>query len=171
MAGKTSVSESGLRKIAGYYKGIKNLPPESVVLKTDYDGLEVFDRIFVAKVFTDTPVPEWLRQVSQPKELLIRVGKPDAGELPVEEWLEKTVGCWYEGKIPVNVGGTGFFFDRAPNLPHVIEHCLPDYHLYDAWIEEKIRQAEEGRKRRESRLFYPGTGRSSGNTRSTAWAT
>lgn len=134
-------------KIAGYYKGIKNLPPESVVLKTDYDGLEVFDRIFVAKVFTDTPVPEWLRQVSQPKELLIRVGKPDAGELPVEEWLEKTVGCWYEGKIPVNVGGTGFFFDRAPNLPHVIEHCLPDYHLYDAWIEEKIRQAEEGRKK------------------------
>lgn len=127
-------------KISGYYKSRKGLQPEQVVLKTDYDNLEEFDRIFVAKVFTDTPVPEWLQQVSQPKELLIRVGKPDAGELPVEEWLKKTVGCFYAGKIPVNVGGTGFFFDRAPNLPHVIEHCMPDYHLYDQWIAEKTAQ-------------------------------
>ena len=54
-------------KISGYYKSRKGLQPEQVVLKTDYDNLEEFDRIFVAKVFTDTPVPEWLQQVSQPK--------------------------------------------------------------------------------------------------------
>lgn len=141
-------------KIAGYYKYIKQLPPEDVVLKTDYDGLAVFDRIFVAKVFTDTPVPEWLRCVHQPKELLIRVGKPDAGELPVETWLEQTVGYLYEGRIPVNVGGTGFFFDRAPNLPHIIEHCMPDYHLYDDWIEQKMQEAALAQQRK-GKPFQP----------------
>ena len=66
-------------KISGYYKQVVKLPPENVVLKTDYEHLEEFDRVFIAKVFTDTPVPEWLQHVSQPKELLIRVGRPDAG--------------------------------------------------------------------------------------------
>lgn len=139
-------------KISGYYKEIKRLPPGNVVLKTDYENLEEFDRIFVAKVFTDTPVPEWLQRIQQPEELLIRVGKPDAGELPVDIWLEKTVGCLYAGKIPVNVGGTGFFFDRAPNLPHVIEHCMPDYHLYDEWIEKKIMQAKEENQKGEKKV-------------------
>lgn len=145
-------------KISGYYKQVVKLPPENVVLKTDYEHLEEFDRVFIAKVFTDTPVPEWLQHVSQPKELLIRVGRPDAGALPVEKWLEKTVGYKINGKIPVNVGGTGFFFDRAPNLPDVIEHCMPDYHLYDNWIEEKVEQAKkkaesEGREFHRSRFL------------------
>lgn len=34
----------------------------------------------------------------------------------------------------VECGGTGFFFDKAPPLPDEIEHIMPDYHLYDAWI-------------------------------------
>lgn len=145
-------------KISGYYKQVVKLPPGNVILKTDYEHLEEFDRVFIAKVFTDTPVPEWLQHVSQPKELLIRVGRPDAGALPVEKWLEKTVGYKINGKIPVNVGGTGFFFDRAPNLPDVIEHCMPDYHLYDNWIEEKVEQAKkkaecEGREFHRSRFL------------------
>jgi hypothetical protein len=37
-------------------------------------------------------------------------------------------------------GGTGFYFDKAPNLPYEIEHCFPDYHLYDAWIEVKKKE-------------------------------
>ena len=130
-------------KISGYYKSVVKLKPEDVVLKTDYEHLEEFDRVFIAKVFTDTPVPSWLMNVTQPKELLVRVGKPDAGALPVNEWLEKTVGYRVNGKTPVNVGGTGFFFDRAPNLPDVIEHCMPDYHLYDEWVAAKVRQARE----------------------------
>jgi pyruvate-formate lyase-activating enzyme len=130
-------------KISGYYKTIVGLKHEDVVLKMDYEGLEQFDRVFIAKVFTDTPVPNWLQNVKQPKELLIRVGMPNAGELPVTEWLQKTVGYMYEGKTPVNVGGTGFFFDRAPNLPNIIEHCMPDYHLYDDWIQSKTSQAEQ----------------------------
>ncbi len=35
-------------------------------------------------------------------------------------------------------GGTGFFYDKAPELPYEVEHSFPDYHLYDKWVEAKI---------------------------------
>jgi hypothetical protein len=38
----------------------------------------------------------------------------------------------------VHMGGTGFFFDKAPNLPDEIEHHMHDYHLYDDWINSEI---------------------------------
>lgn len=49
-------------------------------------------------------------------------------------------------KVPENIlnlpfveyGGTGFFYDKAPDLPYEIEHSFPDYNLYDKWIEEKV---------------------------------
>ena len=33
----------------------------------------------------------------------------------------------------LEIGGTGFFWKDAPNLPYEIEHHMPDYHLYDGW--------------------------------------
>ena len=42
----------------------------------------------------------------------------------------------------LSYGGTGFYYDKAPKLPDEIEHCMPDYHLYDAFI-EKIRRYGE----------------------------
>ena len=36
-------------------------------------------------------------------------------------------------------GGTGFFFDKAPNLPYEIEHSFPDYHLYDDFVNEQLK--------------------------------
>lgn len=97
-------------KISGYYleKG------HSVVLKTDYDELDYFDKVFISKVFTDTPFPE---------EVL---------SLPNVEY-----------------GGTGFYFDKAPNLPDEIEHHMPDYHLYDDWINEKIKSGIKQKEFRE----------------------
>ena len=87
-------------KISGYWKDAG----AEVVLKTDYDNLKEFDKIYISKVFTDTPID---------KSIL---------------------------KLPnVEYGGTGFFFDKAPNLPEEIEHHMPDYHLYDDWIAEKLR--------------------------------
>lgn len=50
----------------------------------------------------------------------------------------------------VEYGGTGFFFEKAPNLPEEIEHHFPDYHLYDDFIEEKI---ASGHKRGEFKEF------------------
>ena len=41
-------------KISSYHKRLG----DDVVLKTDYDGLSDFDKVYLSKVFTDTPVPE-----------------------------------------------------------------------------------------------------------------
>ena len=38
----------------------------------------------------------------------------------------------------LHIGGTGFFWKNAPNLPDEIEHHMPDYHLYDKYIESEI---------------------------------
>ncbi len=54
-------------------------------------------------------------------------------------------------KIPENIlkldfvefGGTGFFYDKSPNLPDEIEHHFPDYNLYNNWIKEKIRKGKK----------------------------
>ena len=40
-------------KLSGFYKEAG----DEVVLKTDYDGLDAFDKVFISKVFTDTEVP------------------------------------------------------------------------------------------------------------------
>lgn len=38
----------------------------------------------------------------------------------------------------IEIGGTGFFGVNAADLPYEIEHHMPDYHLYDEYIEEEI---------------------------------
>mgnify|MGYP002622125293 CR=1 FL=1 len=96
-------------KLSGYHKN----QGDSVMLKTDYDSLMSFDKVFIAKVFTDTPIPDG--------ELFGNIL-----ELPNVEY-----------------GGTGFFYDKAVPLPNEIEHCKPDYHLYDEWLAEKDKGGAE----------------------------
>ena len=98
-------------KLSSYYKGLGN----RVVLKTDYEHLEDFDKVFISKVFTATPVPE--------------------GVLTLPN---------------VEYGGTGFFYDKAKPLPYEIEHCKPDYHLYDEWVAECI---SKGAKRNQFEYY------------------
>ncbi len=38
----------------------------------------------------------------------------------------------------LHIGGTGFFWLDAPNLPDKIEHHMPDYSLYDEFIGKEI---------------------------------
>ena len=95
-------------KIAGYWKE----KGAEVCLLTSFDRFDLyltdeFDQIYVSKVFTDTPVPDWLVETEK-----------------------------------VHIGGTGFFFDKAPELPYEIEHHMPDYHLYDDWIEQQVEDAK-----------------------------
>lgn len=94
-------------KLSGYYKE----KGHKVELKLNYDDLEQYDKVFISKVFTDTPINEHVL------------------ELPNVEY-----------------GGTGFFLDKAPKLPCEIEHHMPDYHLYDEWVNKQIKS---GRKRKE----------------------
>ena len=46
----------------------------------------------------------------------------------------------------VNIGGTGFYFDTAPNLPDEIEHHMPDYSLYNEYIESAVQKARDGKE-------------------------
>ena len=87
-------------KLSGYFKSCGC----NVTLKTDYVGLDKFHKVFIAKVFSDTQIPN--------NGIF---GNPI--ELPNVEY-----------------GGTGFFFDKAKPLPPQIEHAMPDYHLYDEWL-------------------------------------
>ena len=43
-------------------------------------------------------------------------------------------------------GGTGFFYDKSPSLPNEIEHIMPDYHLYDEWVEKKLSEGIKPKK-------------------------
>ena len=90
-------------KISAFHKEAGH----DVHLETDYEKLDSYDEVFVSKVFTDTPVPDWLKPTDR-----------------------------------IHLGGTGFYFDRAPKLPDEIEHHMPDYHLYDEFIAEEMRKAE-----------------------------
>lgn len=83
-------------KLSAYHKKQGCL----VELLLSYDNLADYDKVFISKVFTDTPVPEGVT------------------ELP-----------------NVQYGGTGFFYDAAPPLPEEIEHTMPDYHLYDRFVD------------------------------------
>ena len=87
-------------KLSGYFKSYGC----NVTLKIDYVGLDKFHKVFIAKVFSDTPIPDGGI-----------FGNPL--ELPNVEY-----------------GGTGFFYDKAKPLPPQIEHAMPDYNLYDEWL-------------------------------------
>ncbi len=78
-------------KISAYWKE----KGTEVELKLDYKNFVEYDHVYIAKVFTDTPVPEELQETER-----------------------------------VHLGGTGFYFDKAPNLPEEIEHHMPDYRIY-----------------------------------------
>ena len=94
-----------------------------VELKLNYEELEKYDEVFISKVFTDTWVPDWI--------------------------LEKVDMDAGTADLPSNirVGGTGFFFAHAPNLDDEIEHHMPDYHLYDEWINGEVERAKEEHER------------------------
>ena len=94
-------------KISGYHKAVG----DTVTLELSYDRLNDFDRIYISKVFTDTPIPDGVLQLNN-----------------------------------VCYGGTGFYYDKAPCLSDAIEHQMPDYHLYDAWVNQQL---QRGGKRSE----------------------
>ena len=50
----------------------------------------------------------------------------------------------------VEYGGTGFYYDKAPQLSYEIEHHMPDYHLYDEWVNKQL---ENGGKRLDFKYY------------------
>ena len=98
-------------KLSGYHKEIN----DDVKLLLDYNNLNEFDKVYISKVFTDTPIDENILKLSN-----------------------------------VVIGGTGFFYDKAEPLPYEIEHHMPDYNLYDEWVNEKL---EKGEKRKNFQFY------------------
>ena len=43
----------------------------------------------------------------------------------------------------IHAGGTGFYFADAAPLPSEIEHCMPNYHLYDSYIANDTRHLKQ----------------------------
>lgn len=86
----------------------------TVELLLNYNNLEKYDAVYISKVFTDTPCPDCLYD---------------------DKWLAK--------HPKIHVGGVGFYYDKAPNLPDEIEHHMPDYDLYNEWIFNNVKEAEE----------------------------
>jgi hypothetical protein len=101
---------------------------DEVRLLMDYDHVDDYDEVYISKVFTDTPVPDWINNNVN------------------MDTIEVTLPPKY------HVGGTGFFFAHAPNLPDEIEHHMPDYDLYNEWIESEVEKAKaEHEKSQESK--------------------
>lgn len=103
-------------KISAYWKS----QGAKVELKLDYDNLDEYDHVYISKVFTDTPVPDHIKESEN-----------------------------------IHLGGTGFYFDTAKPLAEEIEHHMPDYNLYDEWIESEIdklkkKAEQEGKPFKES---------------------
>lgn len=46
----------------------------------------------------------------------------------------------------VQLGGTGFFYEKAPPLPDSVEHAMPDYHLYDDYVRQQIQSGVSKRR-------------------------
>ena len=61
-------------------------------------------------------------------------------------FTDTVVPEWVTNLPNIKCGGTGFFYDKAPALPYEIEHHMPDYHLYDDWVNEKL---NSGGKRKD----------------------
>lgn len=54
----------------------------------------------------------------------------------------------------IHIGGTGFFEVNGPSLPDEIEHHMPDYHLYDDYIQQQTGGDPEKLKKWEDYLKY-----------------
>ena len=106
-------------KISAYWKR----QGAEVELKLDYDNLHRYDLVSISKVFMDTEIPG------------------EYGDRSAK--TEDNISNWYKNNPilrmqNVQYGGTGFFYDKAPPLPNEIEHMMPDYHLYDLWVEQQL---------------------------------
>lgn len=103
-------------KLSGYYKENGH----NVKLLLSYENLEQYDKVFISKVFVKTEIPY---------ENEDKTNKTENG-----------VVDFYKDNIILNLpnvsyGGTGFYYDKSPKLDEQIEHGMPDYHLYDEWID------------------------------------
>lgn len=106
-------------KISSYHKQ----RGDTVTLLLDYVSTDLYDKVYISKVFVKTEIP------CEPAD------KSSKNENTVIDWYKDNE---FLKKSNITYGGTGFYYDKAPPLPCEIEHAFPDYHLYDEWVVDKI---------------------------------
>ena len=117
-----------LMKISGYLKRyLKNIKRyhSTVELVLDYGDLHKFDKLIISKVFTFSKLPD---------DLFFDNCKAKPAT-KLEQYTQASPKIIY--------GGTGFKYDGLevpPNLPLSIERCMPDYSLYDAYVDREVNQ-------------------------------
>lgn len=121
-------------KMSNYCKMEHNHNVHLVYREDELCNLSKFDILLVSKVFNFTPIPEPLKK-------LIDSSRKSMRELngSVVEILNR----YRDSSPPVTqilLGGTGFFEDGGNNLDPEIEHYMPDYSLYNDYVDEKIRE-------------------------------
>ncbi len=105
----------------------------------DYEDLDVFDKVFISKVFVQTEI------TCEPED------KSNKNESTVVEWYKDNP---FLKRPNIEYGGTGFFYDKAPKLSPEIEHFMPDYHLYDDWVNQKLSEVNEKGKPKYKRVDF-----------------
>ena len=58
-------------------------------------------------------------------------------------FTDTEVPDWVTRLPNVQCGGTGFLYDLAPPLPSNVEHHMPDYHLYDEWVNRRLEMGDK----------------------------
>ena len=106
-------------KISSYHK----TKGDKVTLLLSYDNLDKYDKVYISKVFIKTTLP-----------------KEQSGDKTEQNCMEFYKDHPILNLPNVEYGGTGFYYADAPNLPYEIEHIMPDYDLYNEWIEQCIQQ-------------------------------
>lgn len=103
-------------KLSSYHKG----KGDNVTLLLSYDEVNKYDLVYVSKVFIKTEIP------CEQEDKTLKTEATIVDFYKDNPFLKKT---------NVKYGGTGFYYEKAPKLPEEIEHCRPDYHLYDKWVD------------------------------------
>lgn len=107
-------------KLSNYYKQNGH----NVELLLNYDHLYNYDKVFISKVFIKTEIPfENEDKTLKTEESIIEFYKNN----PILN------------SENVEYGGTGFYYDKSSKLSEEIEHFMPDYNLYNEWIENCIK--------------------------------
>ena len=122
-------------KMSSYCKGRGH----AVDLLFKNENVKDFDLVIVSKVFTSTALPKQLQQIidcSGGHQLL---------NTSIVKEVEELENKKKRGPVKITLGGTGFFEDGGRDLDFEIEHIMPDYHLYDTYINKMV---EMGRNRK-----------------------
>ncbi len=132
-----------LMKISGYLKRYfkRSKLRHTVELIKDYSDIDSFSKIIISKVFSFSKLPASLERKM--------VGVKPATKL--EQYTRISPKIVY--------GGTGFNYCKdvvAPKLPESIERCMPDYSLYDEYVNQEIKNGANARRFNDYKFYSIG---------------